>query len=133
MNVQVRDALADADVDRDEDPFRGERNFDRVRKKLDASEEGEHEIVREIDQILHVCLGHEEKVSRGEGPVIEESDAGIIAENEPRGNRPADDSAEETLPTHVLILGRGTRSENRKRLARIVKRSWKGPVSSTTF
>jgi hypothetical protein len=75
VDVQVRDALADAVVDRDEAALGAEGVLDRAGQPPDAAEERLHQLVRQVGQRLEVSAGHQQHVPREQRTVVEERDA----------------------------------------------------------
>ena len=66
MRVQVRHALADPRVDRNERPFRAKCGRERARKPLHDAEEGREQIRGHVFEGLDVSPGDDERVPGNE-------------------------------------------------------------------
>ena len=97
VDVNVRDALAHAIVERDKGSLRAERALERKRDALGAPEEGLELGARDIAQRRAMGPGHDERVSRKERPGIEKREAHGVLEDPMRLGGPRDDRAEDAL------------------------------------
>lgn len=78
VNVQVRNALADAVVDRDKAAFRFHASLDRFRNELNARKKRSEKPGREIDDGLEMFLRNEQAVPGKERTAIEKGNGNVI-------------------------------------------------------
>src|SRR5262245_29302110 len=78
MDVQMRDALADDVVHRDECPLRAERLRDRTRDGLNTLEEWTDRFERKVRQRDDVCARNDQHVSNEERRFVEEREREVV-------------------------------------------------------
>jgi hypothetical protein len=79
--MEMRNALADSVIHRDEGPVRFQSSFDRARQKLGIPKKRADQIGRKIAQGLIMKSRNQEAMSRENRPVVEESDGNLVSKD----------------------------------------------------
>src|SRR3954464_3409545 len=94
VHVQVRDALRDLVVDRDEAAVRLERLLHRAGDALHGSEDRRHEWRGERQEVVRVLARNHQDVALEDGSRVQEGADGLLLKDEGGGDLAADDGAE---------------------------------------
>jgi hypothetical protein len=97
VNVEMRDALADAIVDGHEGSFGVHPLHDGAGKKLDIQKERADQIIGQVRKRLKVALYDEEAMAGEKRAMIQKCERELVFKNFVAGNAAADDVAERAV------------------------------------